>query len=153
MAPRPAGRASSAATVRMPASISDRARSVSAIARPAAWLSVTSAGAYSSRSGARAWAIAGCADFGEVRQTIGDLPVHVGEQNVALVVESGREMTDHFSRTCITAAVQRRKIAVRPVPAYAIVSAATGSIARGVRRAASATPGATSSATMKCDGR
>ena len=51
--------------------------------------------------------------FGEIRQTVGDLPVHVDEENLPLIVEFSRETADHLGRTRIAASVQHWKITVR----------------------------------------
>ena len=71
-----------------------------------------------------------------------DLPVQVGEQNGAPIVEAGRERREHFSRP-IAAAIERRKIAIRPAtPAVRRSSAPPPAASLAARRrAASASAG------------
>ncbi len=90
-----------------------RARSVAATLRPIARLSATSAGAYRSTSGSRAYAISGRSVLGDVRQAVADLPVQIGEQDVAPIVEPAVSASTTAAGRLSLTAIERRKVVIR----------------------------------------
>ena len=95
-----------------------------------------------------------CVHLRHVREAVADLPVEIGEQNVASIVEPRGQRLDQIGGAMIAAAIERRKI----VPARArrrTPRAAQQRRAATAHERARAGPaaGAASSASIRCDGR